>query len=84
MAIGFAMDAYKKGEEAFMVISEENVGISRSLGISQKAANGLASSVAGMGPTTAKSKASIEGIYKAMGSTEKLSRGTWQECQLNH
>ena len=76
MAVGFVMDAYKKGEEAFMVISEENVGMARSLGISQKAASGLANSVAGMGPTTAKSKASIEGIYKAMGSTEKLSAST--------
>lgn len=76
MAIGFVTEAYKKGEEAFMRISEENVGIARSLGISQKAANGLANSVAGMGPTTAASKASIDGIYKAMGSTEKLSRGT--------
>ena len=76
MAIGFAMDAYKKGEEAFMVISDETTGISRNLGISQKAASGLANSVAGMGPTTAKSKASIEGIYKAMGSTEKLSNST--------
>jgi len=76
MAVGFAMDAYKKGEEAFMVISDETTGISRNLGISQKAASGLANSVAGMGPTTAKSKASIEGIYKAMGSTEKLSANT--------
>lgn len=76
MAVGFVVDAYKKGEEAFMRISDENVGIARSLGMSQKAANSLAGSVAGMGPTTAASKASIEGIYKAMGSTEKLSANT--------
>ena len=72
----FFADAYKKGEEAAMRISDENVNMARSLGISQKAASKLAGSVAGMGPTTAASKASIEGIYKAMGSTEKLSRGT--------
>ena len=72
----FFADAYKKGEEAAMRISDENVNMARSLGISQKAASKLAGSVAGMGPTTAASKTSIEGIYKAMGSTEKLSRGT--------
>jgi hypothetical protein len=73
---GFFSSAYKKGEEAAKVISEENTNMARSLGISQTAASKLAGSVVGMGPTTAASKASIEGIYKAMGSTEKLSRNT--------
>ena len=73
---GFFADAYKKGEEAAKVISDENTGMARSLGLAQGAASRLAGSVAGMGPTTAASKASIEGIYKAMGSTEKLSRNT--------
>jgi hypothetical protein len=73
---GFFSEAYKKGEEAAARISDENTGIARSLGLAQGAASRLAGSVAGMGPTTAASKASIEGIYKAMGSTEKLSRNT--------
>jgi hypothetical protein len=73
---GFFSSAYKKGEEAAKVISDENTGMARSLGLAQGAASRLAGSVAGMGPTTAASKASIEGIYKAMGSTEKLSRNT--------
>jgi hypothetical protein len=74
---GFFSSAYKKGEEAAAnVISDENTGIARSLGLAQGAASRLAGSVAGMGPTTAASKASIEGIYKAMGSTEKLSNNT--------
>jgi len=72
----FFSDAYKKGEEAAKVISDENTGMARSLGLAQGAASRLAGSVAGMGPTTAASKASIEGIYKAMGSTEKLSNNT--------
>jgi len=75
-AFNFFANAYKKGEEAAMRISDENVNMARSLGISQKAASKLAGSVAGMGPTTAASKSSIEGIYKAMGSTEKLSGNT--------
>jgi len=72
----FFSDAYKEGKEAAMVISDENTNMARSLGLAQGAANKLASSVAGMGPTTAASKASIEGIYEAMGSTEKLSNNT--------
>ena len=75
-AVAFVSDAYKQGEQAAFNISEENVNMARSLGISQKAANSLAGSVAGMGPTTAASKKSIEGIMSAMGSTEKLSRNT--------
>lgn len=75
-AVAFVGDAYKQGEQAAFNISEENVNMARSLGISQKAANSLASSVAGMGPTTAASKKSIEGIMSAMGSTEKLSTNT--------
>ncbi len=75
-AYNFVASAFKKGKEAAMVISEENVNLARSLGLSQKAANKLASSVAGMGPTTAATKQSIESIYSAMGSTEKLSNNT--------
>ena len=75
-AVSFVGDAYKQGEQAAFNISEENVNMARSLGISQKAANSLAGSVAGMGPTTAASKKSIEGIMSAMGSTEKLSTNT--------
>ena len=75
-AVSFVTDAYKQGEQAAFNISEENVSMARSLGISQKAANSLAGSVAGMGPTTAASKKSIESIMSAMGSTEKLSTNT--------
>jgi hypothetical protein len=75
-AYNFVASAFKDGKEAAMIISEENVKLARSLGLSQKAANKLASSVAGMGPTTAATKQSIESIYSAMGSTEKLSNNT--------
>ena len=57
---GFFSEAYKKGEAAAARISDENTGIARSLGLAQGAASRLAGSVAGMGPTTAASKASIE------------------------
>jgi len=75
-AYNFLASTFKAGKEAAMVISEENVNLARSLGLSQRAANKLASSVAGMGPTTAATKQSIESIYSAMGSTEKLSNNT--------
>ena len=67
---------YEEGKTAAERISDENTGLARSLGLAQDAASKLAGSVAGMGPTVAASKASISGIYTAMGSTEKLTKST--------
>lgn len=75
-ALSFLKKKYEEGRAAAEQISAENVGIARSLGLAQGAATGLAESVKGMGPTVAASKASMEGIYNAMGSTEKLSGST--------
>jgi len=75
-AIGFVTKEYEIGKIAAERISEENTSIARSLGLAQGAASQLASSVAGMGPSVAASKESINQIYTAMGSTEKLSTNT--------
>ena len=75
-AFGFLKEGYERGKEAAMKVSEENVAIARSLGLAQGAANQLAGSVAGMGPTAEASKQSITSIYEAMGSTEKLTKST--------
>lgn len=75
-AVSFVTDEYEKGKQAVERISEENTNMARSLGLAQGAANKLAGSVAGMGPTTEAAKASITSIYQAMGSTEKLSTNT--------
>ena len=75
-AVSFVIDEYKKGKSAVERISEENTSIARSLGLAQGAASKLASSVAGMGPTTEASKQSVTALYQAMGSTEKLTKST--------
>jgi ElaB/YqjD/DUF883 family membrane-anchored ribosome-binding protein len=75
-AVSFVTDEYEKGKQAVERISDENTSMARSLGLAQNAANKLAGSVAGMGPSTAASKESITSIYQAMGSTEKLSTNT--------
>jgi hypothetical protein len=74
--ISILKKGYEDGKAAASRISEENVGIARSLGLAQGAANKLAGSVAGMGPTTEASKQSVTALYEAMGSTEKLTKNT--------
>jgi hypothetical protein len=75
-AVSFVTAEYEKGKQAVERISEENTSVARSLGLAQGAASKLASSVAGMGPTTEASKQSVTALYQAMGSTEKLSTST--------
>jgi len=75
-AFNFLKEGYEEGRQAAERISEENTSIARSLGLAQGAASKLASRFAGIGPTVAASKQSIEAIYSALGSTEKLSDNT--------
>ena len=72
----FLKAGYEEGKQAAERISDENTSIARSLGLAQGAATKLASRFAGIGPTVAASKQSIEAIYSALGSTEKLSDST--------
>jgi hypothetical protein len=75
-AISFVTAGYEEGKIAAERISDENTNIARSLGLAQGAASKLAGSVAGIGPTIAASKEAINGLYSALGSTEKLSNNT--------
>ena len=75
-AFDFLKAGYEEGRQAAERISEENTSIARSLGLAQGAASKLASRFASIGPTVAASKQSIEAIYSALGSTEKLSDNT--------
>ena len=75
-AFDFLKKGYEEGQQAAERISDENTSIARSLGLAQGAATKLASRFAGIGPTVAASKQSIEAIYSALGSTEKLSDST--------
>ena len=75
-AISFVTAGYNEGKIAAERISDENTNIARSLGLAQGAASKLAGSVAGIGPTIAASKEAINGLYSALGSTEKLSNNT--------
>jgi len=75
-AISFVTAGYEEGKIAAERISDENTNIARSLGLAQGAASKLAGSVAGIGPTIAASKEAINGLYSALGSTEKLSDNT--------
>jgi len=75
-AFDFLKKGYEEGQQAAERISDENTSIARSLGLAQGAATKLASRFAGIGPTVAATKQSIEAIYSALGSTEKLSDST--------
>jgi hypothetical protein len=75
-AFNFVKKGYEEGKIAAERISNENTNIARSLGLAQGAASKLAGSVAGIGPTIAASKEAINGLYSALGSTEKLSNNT--------
>lgn len=72
----FITEAYDEGKNAAERISEENVSMARSIGLAQSEATKLAENFKGIGPTVAASKQSVEGIYTALGTTEKLSDNT--------
>jgi hypothetical protein len=74
--VSFIKEAYEEGKNAAARISEENVGMARSIGLAQSEATKLAENFKGIGPTVAASKQSVEGIYTALGTTEKLSNNT--------
>jgi hypothetical protein len=75
-AISFVTAGYDEGKIAAERISTENTNIARSLGLAQGVASKLAGSVAGIGPTVEASKEAVNGLYSALGSTEKLSNNT--------
>jgi len=72
----FFTKLYEEGKNAAQKISEENVGMARSIGLAQSEADKLAENFKGIGPTVDASKKSVEGIYSALGTTEKLSDNT--------
>ena len=74
--VSFIKEAYQEGKNAAERISEENVSMARSIGLAQSEATKLAENFKGIGPTVAASKQSVEGIYTALGTTEKLSDNT--------
>jgi len=78
--IGLIVDAYNKGKEAAQRLNEENVELSRNLGISQSTANKLMVDIKGigasMGITGGQATAAASSIYSALDGSEKLSRKT--------
>ena len=78
--IGLIVDAYNKGSESAQRLNEENVELSRNLGISQKTANMLMVDIRGigssMGITGAMAAQSAGSIYSALDGAEKLSKKT--------
>lgn len=75
-AFNFIKKGYEEGKIAAERISTENTNIARSLGLAQGVASKLAGSVAGIGPTVEASKEAVNGLYSALGSTEKLTNST--------
>jgi len=73
-------EGFEKGQEAAKKISDQNVGMARSLGIAQGAANKLAGAArgigAGMGITNAQAVESATAIQGALETTEKLGGKT--------
>ena len=78
--IGLIVDAYNKGKESAQRLNEENVELSRYLGVSQKTANMLMVDIRGigstMGITGAMAAQSASSIYSALDGAEKLSKKT--------
>jgi hypothetical protein len=78
--IGLIVDAYNKGKEAAQRLNEENVELSRNLGISQSTANKLMVDIKGigasMGITGGQAATAASSIYSALDGSEKLSRKT--------
>lgn len=73
-------EGFEKGQEAAKKLSDQNVGMARSLGIAQGAANKLAGAArgigAGMGITNAQAVESATAIQGALETTEKLGGKT--------
>jgi len=80
--LGMIKEAYNKGEEAAKKLSDQAVGLSRELGISQKQANALMGEIKGAGAaagmTGEMAAQSGQEIYSAIGGTEKLTQSTLQ------
>ena len=80
MLVNQIKKAYAKGAEAAKRISDENTGLARTLGTSQKNANALAGEMRGiaseMGITGGAAIAAAGGIYSSLDGAEKLSRST--------
>jgi hypothetical protein len=78
--IGLIVDAYNKGKESAQRLNEENVELSRNLGVSQKTANMLMVDIreigASMGITGAMATQSAGSIYSALDGAEKISKKT--------
>jgi len=81
-AIGAITKAYEKGHEAAIRLSDENVDFARTLGVSQKTANGLLGDVraigGAMGITGGQATAAAGAIYSSLDGAEKLSKSTLQ------
>jgi phage-related protein len=80
MLIGAIVNAYNKGKEAATRLSDENVELSRTMGVAQGTANGIAGAVRGigasMGITGGQATASAGAIYSALDGAEKISTRT--------
>jgi hypothetical protein len=79
-AITAITSAYQKGKEAATRLSDENVDFARTLGVSQKTANGLLGDIRGiggaMGITGGQATAAAGAIYSSLDGAEKLSNKT--------
>jgi hypothetical protein len=79
-AISAIKSAYEKGEEAAKRLSDENVGLARTMGVAQSTANKIAGEVRGigaaMGITGGQATAAAGAIYSSLDGAEKLSRKT--------
>ena len=80
MLIGAIVNAYNKGKEAAKRLSDENVELSRTMGVAQGTANGIAGEVRGigasMGITGGQATAAAGAIYSALDGAEKISSRT--------
>lgn len=80
MLIGAIVNAYNKGKEAATRLSDENVELSRTMGVAQGTANGIAGEVRGigasMGITGGQATAAAGAIYSALDGAEKISSRT--------
>jgi hypothetical protein len=72
--------AYNKGQEAAKRLSDENVGLARTMGVAQSTANKIAGEVRGigaaMGITGGQATSAAGAIYSNLDGVEKLSKST--------
>jgi len=78
--IGMIVSAYNKGKEAATRLNDETVSLSRTLGISQERASGIATQAraigSAMGVTTGIATKAAESIYSSLDGVEQLSKST--------